>query len=289
MDKKFADSLFSEDALPLIVMGVPRSGTTFLQQVIDCHSQICLTDELRVFAWLFSEIKRLSAGYKVHGGLYPFNDGPAFANYLLKNAGTLIRPFYLQIGKTRGKAAIKYWGDKYPHYNDVLPELSQALPRARYVMIHRDLRDVTCSVMEGHKWDASAASKYVTNIYASYVNRLSALLDGGRIAPKNVFHVDYQKFSLDTEAQARALFTWLGLPFDDALAQRVRELREIQSHSNRPGSDGKPRKFDSQRSSIERWRTYLMPDQLEDVEKAISGIQPQMDVAAKWLSAQAKA
>lgn len=284
MSTLFSDALFAEDSLPLIVMGVPRSGTTFLQQVIDSHPNICLTDELRVFAWLFAEVKRLSAGYKAHGGVYPFNDGPVFGNYLLKNAGTLIRPFYAQLAKKRGKDKVRYWGDKYPHYNEVLQDLVKSLPRARYIMIHRDLRDVVCSVMDGHNWDAATAAAYVVKIYAAYINKITNLTAAGEMSPDAVYHLDYQAFSLNTRTETAKIFAWLGLPFDDQLASEVQKLSGIQSHSNRPGSVGAVKAFDSKKSSIERWREYLKPDQVEAVEAALNTIEPQLAKAQAWLS-----
>ena len=46
---------------PLIVFGAPRSGTTYLQRVLDLHPAILLTHETRVFAWLHAVVNVLPA------------------------------------------------------------------------------------------------------------------------------------------------------------------------------------------------------------------------------------
>ena len=133
---------------PLFVLGAPRSGTTFLQQVIDAHPEVFVTDELRAASWLVQEAGKLREGRTVHGNPYPLTQGRAFAEYLLDNAGRILLPFYLQQARRAGKPAIRYWGDKYPHYDEILHLLPRLFPEARYVLIHRDLRDTISSVMQ---------------------------------------------------------------------------------------------------------------------------------------------
>ena len=114
---------------PLFVLGAPRSGTTFLQQVIDAHPEAFITDELRAVSWLVQEAGKLREGRTVHGNPYPLTHGRVFSEYLLHNAGRILVPFYLQQARRAGKPAIRYWGDKYPHYDEILHLLPGCSPR----------------------------------------------------------------------------------------------------------------------------------------------------------------
>ena len=71
---------------------------------------------------------------------YPFNMGSEFSDYLVGNAGVLIAPFYYLNAEKLGKKNLKYWGDKYPHFDEALPQMKKMFPRAKYIMIHRDFK-----------------------------------------------------------------------------------------------------------------------------------------------------
>lgn len=266
----FEDSLFHRDAMPLFALGVPRSGTTALQQLVNAHPQIVMTDELRVVSWLDIEAAKLADGFSVHGNPYPFNHGADFAQYLRGNAGTLLRPFYLHLAEKSGKTHVRYWGDKYPHYDTLLGKLQLMFPRARYLMIHRDLRDVTLSVMRGHKWDAKTSSEYVCSIYANYMRQIASIEARGADSACAVMHVSYDDFVRNEVCVAKRIYQWLGLECSADALRSVGELSRVQSHSLRDPSRP-PLKFDGS-AALNRWSTALVGDELSTVEAMMSSI-----------------
>jgi len=197
---------------PLFLLGTPRSGTTFLQQVIDAHPEVCVTDELRAVAWLVQEAGKLREGRTVHGNPYPLTRGRVFANYLLRNADRILVPFYLREAKRAGKPAIRYWGDKYPHYDEILHLLPGLFPEARYLLIHRDLRDTIASVMTRFEWPADRAAPFVCLIYDRYVRQAEALTRDGTVPPERFLHVNYLDLNTDAAAEAGRLFAALACP-----------------------------------------------------------------------------
>ncbi len=98
---------------PLFVLGAPRSGTTFLQQVIDAHPEVLISDELRAASWLVQEAGKLREGRTVHGNPYPLTRGQAFAEYLLGNAGRILLP-QASSGKVRPGQTARIKFDSYP-------------------------------------------------------------------------------------------------------------------------------------------------------------------------------
>lgn len=256
---------------PLFLLGVPRSGTTFLQQVLDAHPEIFVTDELRGVAWLVRETRRLREGFPVHGTPYPVNYGEEFADYLLNNANWIIPAFYRSQARRAGKPGIRYWGDKFPHYDEILHLLPRLFPQSHFVMIHRDLRDVVCSLNTGHQWTTDRSAPYACLIFNRYMRKIDTLLGEGTVPADRFIHVDYHDFHTRAGAEAERIFTALGLGYPAATAERVRELRNIQSHSiRRPGHT--PKKFNIDRSQS-RWERELSPADLDLVLTEVSKIE----------------
>ena len=93
---------------PIIVMGAPRSGTTYLQRVLDLHPDVCLTHETRVFAWLHAAVRSLPANDQ-----FVVTERERFVGHLRNTLPDVVRSFYRQLGPNT-----RYWGDKNPHYAD---------------------------------------------------------------------------------------------------------------------------------------------------------------------------
>jgi len=255
---------------PLFVLGPPRSGTTFLRQVIDAHPEVFVTDELRAASWLVQEAEKLGEGRTVHGNPYPLTLGRPFAQYLLDNAGRILLPFYLRQAKRAGKPAIRYWGDKYPHYDEILHLLPRLFPEARYVLIHRDLRDTITSVMNQFGWPVEQAAPFICLIFDRYMHKADELVATRVVAAERFLHVDYMDLNTRVEAEAGRLFAALGLGYPSETAARVRELAGIQVHSiRRSGRDPQP--FDIT-ASHQRWERDLSPADLEFALREIAAI-----------------
>jgi len=262
---------------PLFLLGPPRSGTTFLQQVVGAHPEILVTDELRIVSWLVREAHRLREGHAEHGVPYPVNHGPEFADYLLNNANWIISAFYRSQAKRSGKPVIKYWGDKYPHYDEVLELIPKLFPGSRFVVIHRDLRDVVCSLRAGHEWTTARAVPYACLIFGRLIRKIEALVTGGVVPAEHFVHVDYLDFHNRVDQEAGRIFASLSLDYPSDTAERVRELRSIQSHSIRR-SEQTPRKFNIE-GSQSRWERELSPADLDTVLNGAAGIAQEIALA----------
>ena len=246
---------------PLFLLGTPRSGTTFLQQVINAHPEVFVTDELRAVPWLVQEAGKVREGFTAHGDPYPINHGRVFSEYLLGHAARILIPFYLRQAKRAGKPAIRYWGDKYPHFDEILHLLPRLFPEARYVLIHRDLRDTICSVMQGHQWAVERAAPYVCLIYDRYVRKADDLVGAEAVPADRFLHVNYLDLNTAAETEGGRIFGALGLDYPAATASRVRELSGIQAHSiRRPGRTPKPFAI---AASQQRWERDLSPADLQ--------------------------
>lgn len=150
---------------PLVIIGAPRSGTTFLCNVLNQHPQIHLTDESRVFVLLKDFIEVRSNRPDLIGR--DFRD--RFVAFARNSLGEWVERFYREV---LGVTA-PIWGDKHPPYADPtllsgrkgaeprLPRSGSALrlirsclPHAKFIHIHRDPLQVAHSLVR-KGWAAS--------------------------------------------------------------------------------------------------------------------------------------
>ena len=165
---------------PLMIIGAPRSGTTFLCHVLNQHPQIHLTNESRIFAFLKDMIEARSARADLIGR--EFRD--RFIEFVRRTGGEWVERFYRE---ELGISA-PIWGDKHPPYADPavlsgrkgaverLPRsgsclglIRTCLPSVKFIHIHRDPMQVAHSLVR-KGWTASIDDgvrvweQYVTEI-----------------------------------------------------------------------------------------------------------------------------
>lgn len=143
---------------PLFIVGSPRSGTTFLVNILNQHPSIQITNETRIFVLLKDMIDIRARHPWIMGQAF---HGPLSA-FVKRHAGVWIEQFYRQeLGVSE-----EIWGDKHPHYGDphvlageanripgavsgsCLRLIRECLPSAKFVHIHRDPRDVANSLLQ---------------------------------------------------------------------------------------------------------------------------------------------
>jgi hypothetical protein len=196
------------EASPIIVLGAPRSGTTYLQRLLDLHPDVCLSHETRVFAWLHAAIKTLPASDQ-----FVVTERARFVAHLRTVLPDVIRGFYQQLDPNA-----RYWGDKNPHYGDAdnrgcLALIAELFPGTRFVNIIRDGRDVVASLLRrthanGDPWvDFDGAHR--TWIEHVEIGRTF----GARQPEGSYLEICYELFVRDDVESARDLFAFLGIDF----------------------------------------------------------------------------
>lgn len=148
---------------PLFIIGMPRSGTKLLRQLLDNHPKISIPDiETEFLPYLVKIATKSDLGN--HNLFHRFyleiiNNSYFYYNkskgYLTENqwrnacrsfsAADIFEAFVrVETGISPGSGII--WGDKSPSYINHLPMLKAVYPQARFIHIIRDVRDYCRSI-----------------------------------------------------------------------------------------------------------------------------------------------
>jgi tetratricopeptide (TPR) repeat protein len=236
-------------AVPVFIVGMPRSGTTLIEQIIASHPKVFGAGELRVMANL------AEAFSDSNGTLFP-EAVPAMSSEHLRRLGG----DYLRAVERLAPAAERIT-DKMPGNFALAGLIHLALPNARIIHVGRDPRDTAFSCFSilfarGHEfsYDLSELGRY----FLAY----QRLIDHWRdVMPETMLDVHYERVVADLEPQARRIIAHCGLEWDDACLTFHRTVRSVRTASatqvRRP----------IYHTSIGRWRPY--EDELQPLLQAL--------------------
>jgi tetratricopeptide (TPR) repeat protein len=225
--------------LPIFVLGMPRSGTSLVEQILASHPQVHGAGELGLLSAVLK-------GFRMPQGALPperLQSGP-FAEDLRRRGADYVR--HLQ---ALSPQALRIT-DKLPNNFRFVGPIHLILPRATIVFCKRDLRDVCLSCfqtlfMTGNAWsyDLGELGRYAA-AFARLMEHWTSVL------PRRVLELDYEALVREPEAQARRLIAHCGLDWDDRCLQFHKSARAV-----RTASLGQVREPVYSRS-VGRWRRY---------------------------------
>jgi tetratricopeptide (TPR) repeat protein len=206
---------------PVFVFGLPRSGTTLIEQVLASHSQIHGAGELRLARQAFEAIPRVldrsDPPNECVRGLDPPALGRLAEEHLSKlDAHTTGRPERIV--------------DKMPDNYMYLGLLAKMFPHAVFIHSRRDLRDVAVSC-----WMTDFRSIRWANDpdhIASRFRQYRRLMDHWQeVLPLPIHAVDYEETVSDLESVARRLVAACRLAWDPACLEFHRTKRPVRTAS----------------------------------------------------------
>ena len=228
-------------AVPVFIIGMPRSGTTLVEQILASHSRVFGAGEIGDFT---DAVTQLGASSKT---LAEFQDGiPDISGSQLRELGAS----YLERVISRAPSALRIT-DKLPANFALAGLIHLALPNARIIHTRRDPVDTCLSCFSipfgGHQpqtYDLAELGRY----YRAY----AALMEHWRgvLPPGVMLEVQYEEVVADVEHQARRLVAHCGLDWDDACLEFHKTQRPVWTAS--VNQVRQP----IYRTAIGRWRHY---------------------------------
>ncbi len=223
---------------PIFIVGMPRSGTSLVEQILASHPEVYGAGEL---ADVVTIANQLSARV---GGFY-FEHLDALAPELLDE---LAEGHLRRLGELSGGAARVT--DKMPHNFQHLGLIGQLFPRARVIHCTRDPRD-TCLSIYFQRFNGTHSYSWEQADLAHYYREYERLMAHWReVLEIEMIEVSYEAVVEDLEGEARRMVDFVGLEWDERCLRFHETERHVATAS-----------FDQVRQplytgSVGRWRRY---------------------------------
>ncbi len=207
-----------ETERPVFVVGLPRSGTTLIEQILASHSCVFGAGELLLARDAFAATRENG---KNRGTPPAGLNRESIQRLALRHLDELQR---------RNTTALRVV-DKMPDNYLGLGFLVALFPQARFIHCRRDLRDVAVSCWMTNfrtvRWASDAG--HIAARFRDY----QRLMDHWRkVLPAPVLDVSYEETVTNLEAVARRLVAWCGLEWEPGCLEFHRGKRAVRTASS---------------------------------------------------------
>ncbi len=228
----------SASELPVFVVGMPRSGTTLVEQIIASHPRAAGAGEL-------SEIEQIERA--LSGNATPAAGGGLSG--LTASSLSLAADDYLARLRSVSADATRIADKAVDNFLRV-GLIRLLFPRARIVHCRRNAMDTCVSAFFTHFVRGQHFSRDLEHLAHYYIDYTRAMAHWESLFPGDILHVDYEDLVSDQEATSRRLIGHLGLDWDPACLDYHRTERAVRTASS--AQVRRP----IYAESVNRWRHY---------------------------------
>ena len=190
---------------PIFIVGMPRSGSTLVEQILASHSQVHGAGELPYILMHTEQIKKESAG-----SLYYSEQIDKLDRGRLANLGN----DYLQATSKHGLGGASYITDKMPANYPHVGFIHMILPHAKIIDARRDPM-ATCVANYRQYYPQGKHETYdLIELGEGYLQYVEMMDHWDEVLPGKVLRVQYEDVVADLETQVRQLLEHCGLPFE---------------------------------------------------------------------------
>jgi tetratricopeptide (TPR) repeat protein len=208
---------------PIFVVGLPRAGSTLIEQILSSHSQVEGTMELPDLIAMARRLGRRGDGENAY---------PEALAELSPDELRALGEEYLERTRVQRKTERPLFIDKMPNNFAHVGLIRLILPNAKIVDARRHPLGCCFSGFKQHFAHGQTFTYGLEDIgryYADYVE-LMAWFDA--VQPGAVRRVIYERMVADPEAEVRALLAYCGLPFEEACLRFYENDRAVRTASS---------------------------------------------------------
>jgi tetratricopeptide (TPR) repeat protein len=209
---------------PIFVLGMPRSGSTLVEQILSSHSQVEGTMELPEINSLARGLRRMAQSPR---------DG--YLGVLAEQGAEELRALgraYLERTRVHRRSGAPLFIDKMPNNYQHIGLIRLALPRARIVDARRHPLACCLSIFKQHFARGQNFSYRLNELGACYRDYVELMAHYDSVLPGTVHRVHYETMVDDTEAEVRRLLGFCGLPFEPGCLRFYENERAVRTASS---------------------------------------------------------
>jgi tetratricopeptide (TPR) repeat protein len=272
LQRVFNDTLFASnrdsgepDRSPIFVVGLPRSGSTLIEQILASHKDVEGTSELPYLGRVATSLSRNRAD----GINYP----EAVAELRAENFAALGRD-YLQHAERHRTEGKPHFIDKMPNNFPTIGFLHLVLPNAIIIDARRHPLD---ACLGGYRQLFAKGQTFtydLTDIGEYYLQYERIMDHWHEVLPGRVLTLQYEELVADFENQVKRLVEHCGLPFDENCLRFHETDRPVRTASSEQVRQP------IYKSAIGFWRNYEA-----ELAELIEVLGPALPRYEKWLPA----
>ncbi len=214
----------SSDA-PIFIVGMPRSGSTLLEQILSAHSAI---EGLGEIPDLLATVDRLFHGADGENPLVAYVQA---VHSLSAADSRSMGEMYLQLTNRRRRLGRPFFTDKTLSNFVNAGLIHLILPHAKIVDVRRHPLDCGWSCFRTHFPGGQAFSHDLSDIGRHYTDYAHLMAHFERALPGRIYRVIYEDLVANPEAEVRRLLDHLGLPFEEQCLRFHENQRTVRTLS----------------------------------------------------------
>ena len=241
---------------PFFILGNPRSGSTLFRLMLHHHPEMVVPPECGFIEWWYEKfgnwteddlwngkveefVRDLSKSKKIE----TWNLDYEWLLSSIKNNqphtyASLCQIVYLVYAYQKGKENVKRWGDKNNYFIHHLEKLNTIFPKAQYILIVRDGRDVACSYLDVNKLQTSSVYKPVLpssikDISKEWNNNHKVILSFfKRLNQTKSLIVRYEDLVRQTENVLREVCAFLRIDYSSKMLNYFGKNEDVDAEPN---------------------------------------------------------
>ena len=210
---------------PIFIVGLPRAGSTLIEQILASHSAIEGTVELPDIPQIARDL--IGRDAKTHDG--EFFEALAELNPVKLR---ILGEQYLESTRVHRKHGLPFFVDKMPNNCLYVGLIHLILPRAKIIDARRHPLGCCFSAFKQHFARGQGFTYSLTDLGRYYRDYVELMSHFDTVLPGRVHRVFYEAMVEDTEAETRRLLEYCGLPFEERCLRFFENERPVRTASS---------------------------------------------------------
>jgi tetratricopeptide (TPR) repeat protein len=210
---------------PIFIVGLPRAGSTLLEQILASHSAVEGTVELPDIPQIAREL--IGRDSEAQAG--------RFFEALAELDGAKLRALgerYLESTRVHRKRGLPFFVDKMPNNCLYVGLIHLILPNAKIIDARRHPLGCCFSAFKQHFARGQGFTYSLTDLGRYYRDYVDLMAHFDTVLPGRVHRVFYESMVVDTEAETRRLLEYCGLPFEERCLRFYENERPVRTASS---------------------------------------------------------
>lgn len=222
------------DSDPIFIVGLPRSGSTLIEQILASHSRVEGTQELADIQRIVLELQKTNSKYGVPYPPHPDRPGPCYPRVLT----TLAQDEFRRLGERYLADTRAYRNDK-PYFIDKMPNnfrhiglIHLMLPNAKIIDVRREPMACCFSNLKQLYARGQEFTYSVEDMARYYRMYLDLTRHWDAVLPGRVLRVCYEDVVENIEPGVRRILEYCGMESETACVEFYKTKRSVRTASS---------------------------------------------------------